>query len=483
MQNGYLTPGPLHERWRGSRFTLSRCSPGKMRTGSCPACYLSKKWRAHLKITVSPFIPLFLCFRSDAMLIYLKLFKESLLFALHALVVNKLRTFLSLLGITIGIFTMISVFTVVDALKSNIRESIQSLGENVIYIQKWPWTFGKDYPWWKYWQRPLPGYTEMEDLKTRITTAEAMALMAFINVKTIKYRNNNIENADVTAVSHDWYRIKSFELQEGRYFTEQESLGGRAVAIVGSEVANNLFPDGEPLDKEFMAIGRKFKVIGVLEREGKSILDNSNDNSIIIPINFARKILDIRSDRLNPFIMVKGKPGITNAELKDELRGAMRSIRRLRPTEEDDFALNESDLLSKNLIEPVLEVISWAGVFIGGFSILVGGFGIANIMFVSVKERTNIIGIQKSLGAKNYFILLQFLAEAIFLCLIGGGMGLLIVFLLSFTVSQLLDMNLLLTQGNILFGLGISAVIGIISGFVPAYTASQLDPVEAIRAN
>lgn len=202
-----------------------------------------------------------------------------------------------------------------------------------------------------------------------------------------------------------------------------------------------------------------------------------------MPINFARKILDIRSDRVNPFIMAKGKPGVSNPELIDELRGSMRSIRRLRPIEEDDFALNESNLLSKNLTEPILNVISIAGLIIGGFSVLVGGFGIANIMFVSVKERTNIIGIQKSLGAKNYFILLQFLAEAIFLCLIGGGIGLFVVFLLSLAASQILDINLLLTTGNILFGFSISGIIGIISGFIPAYSASQLDPVEAIRAN
>lgn len=417
------------------------------------------------------------------MLIYLKMFKESLLFALHALVVNKLRTFLSLLGITIGIFTIISVFTVVDALKSNVRNSVQSLGENVVYVQKWPWTFGKDYPWWKYWQRPLPGYTEMEALKPMIQNAEAIAMMAFINSKTIKFRNNTIENAEVTCVSHDWNKIRSFELLQGRYFTEPESQGGNAITILGSEVAKSLFPNGDPLGKEITAIGRKLTVIGVFQREGKSIIDNSTDNSIIVPINFARKILDIRSDRVNPFIMAKGKPGVSNPELIDELRGSMRSIRRLRPIEEDDFALNESNLLSKNLTEPILNVISIAGLIIGGFSVLVGGFGIANIMFVSVKERTNIIGIQKSLGAKNYFILLQFLAEAIFLCLIGGGIGLFVVFLLSLAASQILDINLLLTTGNILFGFSISGIIGIISGFIPAYSASQLDPVEAIRAN
>jgi putative ABC transport system permease protein len=406
----------------------------------------------------------------------------SILFAFQALAVNKLRTFLSLLGITIGIFTIILVFTVVDSLEKNVRESVQSLGDNVIYVQKWPWAFGSDYPWWKYWQRPVPSYKELDELQKRVSSAEAMTFMAWISGKTLKYGNTSVENIDITASSHDFPKIKSFELSQGRYFTELESSGNRPIAIIGDEIKRSLFGEGDAIGKEIQALGRKFTIVGVFTKEGSSLISNSLDNSMLIPVNYARGILNIKSDRLNPTIQVKGKTGVSNEELTEELQGAMRSIRRLRPLEDDDFALNESKLLSKQ-IGSLFEVIGLAGWIIGGFSILVGGFGIANIMFVSVKERTNQIGIQKSLGAKNYFILIQFLSEAVTLCVIGGLIGLFVVFVISYGASQALDFDLTLSMGNIIKGIMISATIGVISGFVPAYNASQLDPVEAIRSN
>ena len=402
--------------------------------------------------------------------------------AFNALVVNKLRTFLSLLGITIGIFAIISVFTAVDGLQNNVKGSIESLGNNVVYVEKWPWAFGSDYPWWKYWQRPVAGYKEMEQLKQRSSLAEGFAFMAWIGSQTIKYRNNSVENCDITLVSHTYADINSFNLLTGRYFTEAESESGYPVAIIGYDVDRNLFPFESSVGKNVTMRGRKLQVIGVFAKEGESIIGDSHDNTIIVPVNFARKILDIRSDRLNPLIMAKAKEGISNRELMDELRGNMRSIRRLRPVEEDNFALNETKLLSTQ-INGLFSALSMAGWIIGGFSILVGGFGIANIMFVSVKERTGIIGIQKSLGAKNYFILLQFLTEAVVLCLIGGALGLLLVFIASLFASHAMDFNMPLTVNNIILGLSVSAIIGIVSGFVPAFTASRLDPVEAIRAN
>lgn len=420
--------------------------------------------------------------KSSIVFIYAKLIRESIMFAFHALSVNKLRTFLSLLGITIGIFTIILVFTVVDSLEKNVRDSVESLGDNVIYVQKWPWAFGSDYPWWKYWQRPLPDYKEMSLLKERTYSAEAITYQAFLSGKTIKHGSSSIENADVVAVSHEFDKIKSFELSDGRYFTESESEAGRAIAIIGAEISNTLFENSDPIGKEIVTINRKLTVIGVFAKEGSSILGNSLDNTVLIPVNFARNVMNLKSDRTNPMIQVKGKPGITNLELTEELRGAMRAIRRQRPFEEDNFALNESKLLS-NQIGSLFDVVGVAGWIIGGFSILVGGFGIANIMFVSVRERTNQIGIQKSLGAKKYFILIQFLSEAVTLCVIGGMLGLLIVYLIALGASSFLDFDLTLSFANILRGLLISAVIGIISGFIPAYTASKLDPVEAIRSN
>jgi putative ABC transport system permease protein len=415
------------------------------------------------------------------MRIFIRLLQESVMMAFYSMNGNKLRTFLSLFGISIGIFAIISVFTVSDGLERSIRKNVESLGSNVIFIQKWPWAFGSDYPWWKYWQRPLPGYDEMIELKKRTVTADAFSYEAYIN-RPVKASGAVIENAVIGAISHDHYLISSFEIINGRYFTQAESETGKNVAIIGYDVAMNLFGDVRCIGREIQALGRKLTVIGVYKKEGSSIFQNSKDNQVNIPVNLARNLMNLRSDRIDPFIQVKAKPGISNAQLSEDLRSAMRAIRRLRPMEEDNFALNESNLLNSG-IESLFRAIGIAGWVIGGFSILVGGFGIANIMFVSVKERTGIIGIQKSLGAKNYFILLQFLTEAIVLCITGGVLGLAMVFIGSLLATRVIDFDITLTLFNIIYGLFISSMIGVISGFLPAYAASQLDPVEAIRSN
>ncbi len=414
-------------------------------------------------------------------MLFVKLLVESFLFALHALVVNKLRTFLSLLGITIGIFAIISVFTVVDALESNVRNSVESLGANVIYVEKWPWTFGPDYPWWKYMNRPIPSYAEMQDVKRRCEHAEAVAYTISANGILMKYGNNNVENGTIVMASHEYDKIKAFELSAGRYFSLAESEAGYNLGIVGANIADQLFEGLDPVGKTILVRrGIKVKIIGVFKREGNSMMGNSSDDQVLLPINFARKLINVRSDNFQPQIQVKAAAGVSNEELIDELRGIMRNIHRLHPREEEDFALNEAKMISQQM-EGLFQGIGFAGWIIGGFSILVGGFGIANIMFVSVKERTNIIGIQKSLGAKNYFILLQFLVESIVLCMIGGSLGLAFILLGTVLINSFFDMHVYLTLSNTLLGLSVSAIIGIIAGFVPAWSASRMDPVEAIR--
>ncbi len=415
-------------------------------------------------------------------MLFLSLLKESVFFAWVSLKANKLRTFLSLLGITIGIFAIIIVFTIVDSLEGNIRSSIQSLGENVVFVQKWPWTFGPDYPWWKYMKRPVPKYEEVFDIERKSKSAEAIAFK-ISGRKTLKYKSNLVQNAGVTGCSYNFYKIKSFEISQGRYFTEGECVAGYKVVVLGSKIAEGLFPnDPNPIGKDIKIGGRQAHVIGVFKKEGESMLGNSMDNTVVIPYGFASLMFDIHSENSDPFIAVKAKPGVTNAQLIDELTGIMRGIRMLKPLADDNFALNETNLISKNF-DVLFEIVGLAGWIIGGFSILVGGFGIANIMFVSVRERTHIIGIQKSLGAKNYFILLQFISESIFLSLIGGIIGLLLTYFLTMIAQGGIDMDIYLSRSNIILGLTISVLIGIVSGFVPAYSASQLDPVEAIRSN
>lgn len=414
-------------------------------------------------------------------MIVFRLIKESLLFAIDSLVVNKLRTVLSLLGITIGIFAMVSVFTVVDSLENNIKNSVQSLGNDVIYIQKMPWNFSSDRPWWDYIRRPNPDYEEFKMVQKLTQSAEAVALNANSS-GTLKYRNTSIENVGVAGVTHDFIKIWDLQIVDGRYFTELESHNGRPVAVVGTDIAENLFPEGNPVGKTFKYKGRKLTVIGVLKKEGESMVGQSNDKNMFMPLGMAANFFRINERNNGTSIMVKAKEGVSNLELMDELTGIMRSIRKLKPKAKDNFALNQMSMITQG-IEGMFQAIHFAGFIIGIFSIIVGGFSIANIMFVSVKERTSIIGIQKSLGAKNYFVLLQFLFEAIFLCLIGGLVGLLFIFLGTLVLTYGLDFEVQMGLNNILTGIGISVVIGLISGFVPSWKASRLDPVEAIRAN
>jgi len=409
------------------------------------------------------------------------LFKESLLFAWQSLVSNKLRSFLSLLGITIGIFAIILVFTIVDGLESNIRGSVQSLGNNVVYVQKWPWTFGSDYPWWKYINRPTPQYYELDELQRRCKTTEAIAYRIGAR-RTIKYKSNSISNALVGGISHEFYKIKNFDLSSGRYFTQNETDAGYRMVLIGSEIATGLFGEEDPLGKQIKIAGQKATVIGVIKKEGESLLGMSFDYQVITPFNFARYMIDTRSENSDPTIYAKAKPNVTNAEMMDELTGVLRGLRKLKPSADPNFALNETSLISK-AFDALFDIIGTAGWIIGGFSILVGGFGIANIMFVSVRERTNLIGIQKSLGAKNIFILFQFLSESVLLSFIGGFFGLVLTYVITELGKGVIGMDISLSNTNIILGFTISILIGIISGFIPAYSASLLDPVEAIRTN
>jgi putative ABC transport system permease protein len=414
-------------------------------------------------------------------ILFAKLLRESYLFAINSLLVNKLRTILSLLGITIGIFAIISVFTVVDSMEKEIRSGIESLGNNVLFVQKWPWSFGSDYPWWKYMNRPVPSIKDMEAIKRKSIGAEATAFM--INTsRTVEHLNSSIQGIIILGISQDYDKCMAVDVADGRYFSELESSTGKNVAIIGSYISENLYTNTDPIGKTVEIFGRKLQIIGVLKKKGENLFGDNSDKEAIIPINYVRNILDLRSESVDPVVIVKARTGVSNEELKDELTGIIRSEHRLKPLAEDDFAINETSLLTQGF-ESLFSVITIVGWIIGGFSILVGGFGIANIMFVSVKERTSIIGIQKSLGAKRYFILFEFLFEAIILSLIGGIVGLLIVFLGTLLVGALFDIHFTLGLGNVMTGLITSGVIGLLSGFIPAWAASRLNPVDAIRAN
>jgi len=411
------------------------------------------------------------------MKLILKLINESFIFAFQAIIVNKVRTILSLLGISIGIFSVISVLTIFDSMEIAIRNSIEELGDNVLFIQKWPWAGGSDYPWWKYWKRPEPKLADLREIQRRSLAAEASAFMFEVR-RTVKYKNNSIEEVSILGVSHDFDRVMPVDLSEGRYFTPMESQSGNNVAILGNDIAEKLFAGTSAIGKEVKIFGSKLEIIGIAKKEGDDLFGNSADNQAIIPANFARNYIDIQD--VGTTILVKAKPGVSNDELRDELSGIMRSVRKLKPQAEDDFAVNETSIITQEF-DAFFGVIAIVGWIVGGFSLLVGGFGIANIMFVSVKERTSQIGIQMSLGAKKFFILFQFLFEAVFLSLFGGIVGLLIIYLLVL-MSQNFPFTLYLTLFNIIIGVSVSITIGLIAGIVPSYIASRLDPVEAMRS-
>lgn len=400
--------------------------------------------------------------------------------ALQALRVNKLRTFLSILGITIGIFSIITVLAIVDSMERYLKQNINSLGNDVIFIQKWPW-YEENYQWWKYMSRPIPTENDYKSVFKNSHLANSVSMMINLDGKSLKFGGSALSNVGLLGVTHQWDQVRSFEITNGRYFSELESSTGAPVVIIGSDIAQSLFANTDPVGREINMGGRKLMVIGVFKREGQSLLNNSLDALVVMPYLYAVSISRKNSESNNPTIMVKARENVPLQFMEDELKGVLRSSRRLKPSMEDNFALNKTTLLSDG-INQLFDIIGIAGWIIGSFSIMVGGFGIANIMFVSVKERTNEIGIQKSLGAKNYFILLEFLTESVTLCLIGGIVGLIAVFFTTMGVGKAIDFELGLSVNNILNGIVISILIGIISGFVPALSASRLNPVDAIRS-
>jgi|TARA_B100001250_G_scaffold336721_1_gene303280 putative ABC transport system permease protein len=419
------------------------------------------------------------------MKLFLRLLKESLIFSFNSLIANPVRTLLSLLGVTIGIFTIIAVLSTVDSLERSIKDNLSFLGTDNLRVEKWPWDFtNPGYEWWKFWKRPEPIYKEYEFLRDNLSSAESVEIISSRGGINVKYLNNSsvIENLNGVVFENKFFF--DWEFVSGRFFTENETLTGANAAIIGHKIMKDLFKTPEnAIGKQLKIKGRSYTIIGVQKEQGEAFGGgDSFDRQMSIPFNSFKKIYKVGKKGSNAVIRIKGisdnDPGLVNLEY--ELKGLLRAKRGLKPIEEDNFAINRPEYLA-SFVSTIFSTISIAGWVIGSFSILVGGFGIANIMFVSVKERVPIIGLQKSLGAKKYFILMQFLFESSFLSIFGGLCGIFFVFLL--TLPDLGSFDLVISLKNIIIGVTISSLIGILAGFFPALFASNLDPVEAIRSN
>lgn len=402
--------------------------------------------------------------------------------ALFALWSNRLRTVLSLFGIAVGIFSMIAVLSLIGSMEDTIRKSFSRLGSDTVFIMRESWSEDPGMNWWKYVRRPLPKYSEFERIQKGVKSVDAVTMRVILVDQLLKNKDNSVGGLVMAAGTHDFGILFDFDIEKGRYFTEQESQRGANSIILGATLAEELFPGNTyPIGEKIKWQGKKVNLIGVLKKEGSSLLGDGFDKLAMLPLNFFRKYKDIDSNELMPLIAVRPKKDISSDRMEDELRAVLRSSRSLRPGEEDNFEFNRLSILD-GIMDAIFIVIYLAGLVIGSLSILVGAFGIANIMFVSVKERTRLIGIKKAMGAKSYHIMLEFLVEAILLTVTGGMIGLLMVFSGILLFNWYFEsFDAFMSMSNILIGLIVSITVGIVAGIIPAWLAASLDPVEAMR--
>jgi len=413
---------------------------------------------------------------------FIKIIYESIVQAFQQLSANKLRSFLSLTGISIGIICIISVLSAVDSLKENVSSSFDKLGNNVLYIDKMPWNEDPMQNWWKYQRRPQPSYQDLLVIKQKAKLSDRASFSVRIPGRIIKYGSNSVEGATMAGVTDDYMDIFKLEFEKGRFFTPFEAANAANRAVIGSVLAEELFGMIDPIGKEVKIKGMDFQIIGVLKKEGNSLINIFQfDEAVLISFNTAKKIINVTTKSTwGTSLNVRASEGVSLDDLKDEIIGILRGARKIKPREDENFAVNQLSMFT-NMLEPIFSTMNVVGIIIGGFSILVGMFSVANIMFVSVKERTSIIGIKKALGAKRVVILLEFLIESVVLCLVGALIGLLMVFGLLKVATAAFHYDIYLSWGNVLIALILSLVIGVVSGLVPAWQAARLDPVEAMR--
>ena len=397
---------------------------------------------------------------------------------------NKLRTALSLSGIAIGIFCIVAVLTVLNSMESQIQSNVSSLGSDVLYIERKPWMAENgEYKWWEYLQR-RPMTRESLRMVQQTVSGISVATLCYPKTNiTLKTGDQELQGVTVYAVTTGLDRIQNIEVAKGRYLSASELETGSNNIVIGNEVYEALFGTKEAVGQTLRMAGREFYISGVLKKEGQNMAGFNFDNAIIISFSTASSLFDTQSlDWSNdPIMMIKAAKGVPVEDLKDEVVGVLRRLRKIRPGGKDDFSVNQLSKVSETL-GAMFGTINIIGSVIGGFSLLVGAFGIANIMFVTVRERTKVIGLKKAIGAPRNVILTEFLVEAVTLCLIGGAIGILLVSLMGLGLTYGADFPVAMTLKHVIIGIVVSASVGIVAGIIPALSASRLDPVVAIRS-
>lgn len=394
---------------------------------------------------------------------------------------HKIRTMLSLTGVAFGIFCIISVLATVDSLEYQVQKDIKALGSNTVYIDKWVYAGGPDYPWWRYVKRPSPTHEEMLLLKQKVPAAANVAF----NINTnsyVGYEDDVINSINYYGITDEFINIQPVEIELGRYLQPADYDFAANVIVMGHTIAETLFGKAEKAVGQTVILkaGKRAQVVGLIKKQGKSFVGGwEYDNSILMPLGFMKEM--VREKNSNPIIMVQGRESVPMAQLRDELAGAMRSIRKLKPTEEDDFALNDIDAFS-SFASNIFSGINKGGFSIAILSLVVGMFGVANIMFVTVRERTSQIGLKKAIGAKRSMILTEFLLESAFLCIMGGLFGLSIVFILTLASKAIFGFAVFIAPNILVLAISICIIVGVLAGIIPASIAAKMDPVVAIRS-
>lgn len=400
--------------------------------------------------------------------------KEGLLIALSAIRANKLRSVLTMLGIFIGILAVTGMATAIDYLNKAFERSAAAFGTEVMYVEKWPWISNED---WSTLRNRRDMKLEYADVIQRQATLLDAVAPVMSTRRVLKYADRVMETAMITGTTSEYIKTTGNIGLDGRFFSDEESTGGRPVCVIGAVVAENLFPNEDPIGKTIRVAGFPYTVLGIFEKQGGMFGQFTTDSRVFVPLH---SFINNFGGRRWVTIQVKAVSQRAMEEAKIEVEGIVRQLRKVPPGEPNDFSINQSDQLT-NAFGPISLTIGVVGLFITGLSLFVGGIGIMNIMFVSVTERTKEIGIRKAIGAKKRNILLQFLTEAIALCTVGSLIALVVAFVLVLVISNAMELEASMPFSVVFIALLVSLIVGVTSGFLPAYRAAKMDPVEALR--